>query len=277
MRAALITSGPSVSLATMQSWCPTASRRAIDTWVRDDRRRRRAGLSVLRWQRAGRVWAMDISEAPQPIDGVYRYVLHVRDLASGCHLAALPIAQPTADIVCARLQALVRRWGAPLVLKLDHGAAVVSRDLQVWARATGIRLLYSPPRCPRYNGAIEASIGAITTRTHHVAAAAGHPETWSCQDVEHARTWANAVARRPSAPSAHAIWTRRSRIARTERRRFLQACTRALRRRSRHQTARVQHRLAIVDTLRRLKYVSITRRADLVHGSKTKTRQELRA
>jgi hypothetical protein len=39
----------------------------------------------------------------------------------------------------------------------------------------------------------------------------------------------------------------------------------------------VQQRVAIVDTLRRLGYVSITRRADLVHSLKSKKRQELRA
>jgi hypothetical protein len=130
MRAALIVHGPSMSVATVQAWCPRASRRAIDTWLRLERRRQRARLHVVRWHRAGRVWAMDISEAPQPIDGVYRYLLHVRDLASHCYLAALPIAQPTAAIVGALLQALVSRWGAPLVLKVDNGSAFISLALQ---------------------------------------------------------------------------------------------------------------------------------------------------
>lgn len=272
MRAALIMHGPAASVAAVQAWCPTASRRAIAAWMRGERRHRRAQLHVVRWQRPGRVWAMDFSEAPQPIDGVYRYLLHVRDLASHCHLAALPIPQPTAAVVGDLLQALVRRWRPPLVLKVDNGSAFISQALQSWAGATGIRLLYSPPRWPRYNGAIEASIGSITMRAFHVAAAAGHPDAWSSDDVEYARTWANTIVRRPSGDSAYACWTRRSQITRVERRRFLRSCAQALRR-SRYSTARVQHRLAIVDTLRRLKYVSITRRADLVHKLKTKTRQ----
>ena len=55
-------------------------------------------------------------------------------------------------------------------------------------------LLYSPPACPRYNGSIEASIGALTTCAHHAAAAAGHPEYWTCADVEAARLDANTHA-----------------------------------------------------------------------------------
>ena len=61
-----------------------------------------------------------------------------------------------------------------------------------------------------------------------------------------------------------------------ERRRFTRLC--ATRRPYRiDQPPRVQQRIAIVDTLRRLGYVSITRRADLVHSLKTKKRQTLRA
>ncbi len=45
----------------------------------------------LTWSRPGRVWAIDHSEAPGPIDGVYPAILAVRDLGSGCQLAWLPV------------------------------------------------------------------------------------------------------------------------------------------------------------------------------------------
>jgi transposase InsO family protein len=275
MRTALIVHGPAASVATLQSWCPTASRRAIDRWLHADRQRRRAGLQLVRWHRPGRVWAMDFSEAPQPIEGAYRYVLHVRDLASQYHLAALPVARPTASAVCDLLRALCAITDAPLVLKVDNGAAFVSRELRDWARRCGTQLLYSPPCCPRYNGAIEASIASITTRAHHAAAAADHPESWTCDDVEAARASANAVVRRPSGRTAETSWRTASRITAVERRRFAGIYAASMRRRI-DQPPRVQQRIAIVDTLRQLGYVSITRRVDLVQSLKSQKRQRLR-
>jgi hypothetical protein len=207
---------------------------------------------------------MDFSEAPQPIDGAYRYLLHVRDLATQYHLAALPVPDTSAATACQLLRALCAHRPAPIVLKVDNGAAFISAELRAWAAAAGTQLLYSPPRCPRYNGAIEASIAAITTRAHHVAAAAGHPEVWTCDDLAHARAWANAVGRR-SGRSAATAWRRASRITSVERRRFMRAYAATLRRSPSDRPARLHHRIAIVDTLRRLNYVSITRRAHLVH------------
>lgn len=252
MHLALALHGPLVGLATLQAWCPSASRRAIAAWRQDRRRRDRARLHVVHWTRAGRVWAADFSDAPQPIDGEYRCLLHVRDLASQQVLAALPVPRPTAGAVCDLLRALCATHPAPLVLKVDNGAAFGSHDLRAWATAVGTLVLYSPPRCPRYNGSMEAGIGALTTRAHHAAAAAGHPEYWTCADVEAARIQANAHA-----PA------RATRITAAERRRF-QAHYLAAAGRSTTIT-RAQQRTAIADTLQRLGYVSITRRAHLVH------------
>lgn len=276
MRTALIIHGATASVATLHRWCPTASRRAIARWLHQDRHRRRHHLHLVRWTRPGRVWAMDFSVAPHRIDGQYRYLLHVRDLASHYHLAVLPVIRPTAAAVIGLLRAICANVEAPLVLKVDNGAAFVSGPVVDWAAAMGTQLLHSPPCCPRYNGAIEASIGAIATRAHHAAVANGHPGMWACEDVELARRSANAIVRRPSGRTAEASWRRASRITADERRRFARGCLATMRRRI-DQPPRVQRRIAIVDTLRRLGYVSITRRADLVHSLKTKTRQELRA
>jgi len=265
MRAALIVHGPTVSVATLQAWCPTASRRAIAAWIRADRRRQRAGLHIVQWHRPGRVWAMDFSEAPQPIDGAYRYLLHVRDLASQYQLAALPVSDTSAATACGLLCALCVDRAAPIVLKVDNGSAFISAQLRAWAAAAGTHLLYSPPQCPRYNGAIEASIASITTRAHHVAAAAGRPAWWTCQDLECARGWANGLIRGPSRQSATASWIHAVPITVAERQRFMRTYAATLRRSTGPSTSRVQRRVAIVDTLRRLNYVSITRRADLVH------------
>ena len=264
MRAAVITSGPLPSVATLHAWCPSASRRAIAAWCTATRRRQRRRLHVVRWYHPGRVWAMDFSAAPQRIDGIYRAILHVRDLASGYHLAALPVLDLTSGTVCGLLRALTTTRDAPLVLKVDNGSAFRSAEVQAWATAMGTRILYSPPRYPRYNGAIEASIAAITVRTHHAAVLAGHPDVWSCSDLESARQSANVARLRLHGPSRAQRWQRARCITRAERCRFADACAVALHRLT-HFPARVRTRVAIVDTLQSLGYVSMTRRVDLVH------------
>ena len=198
------------------------------------------------------------------IEGQYRALLHVRDLASHCHLAALPVPRLSTPAACGLLRALGAHADPPLVLKVDNGSAFRSHALRAWAAAVGTQLLYSPPRTPRYNGAIEGSIGALTTRAHHAAVLAGHPDTWTCADVEAARLAANTVPTRPARTTALDRWQHATPITRAERRRFANACDAATRTLSTTNRA-VQQRTAIVDTLQRLGYVSITRRANLVH------------
>ena len=55
--------------------------------------------------------------------------------------------------------------------------------------------LFSPPYWPRYNGAVEAGIGALKERTERWASRAGHPGQWTWDDVTAARLEANATAR----------------------------------------------------------------------------------
>lgn len=268
--------GP-LTTAALQRWCPTASRRSLQTWLRDYRAAQRRRLAVVTWTRAARVWAMDVSEPPRPIDGCYRYLVHVRDLASHYHLAALPVRAATAHAICDVLRALCARARAPLVLKVDNGSPCVSRELITWAAHAGTALLYSPPALPRYNGSIEASIGSLTTRSHELAAADGHPGAWTTDDVERARTTANAIGH-PNGTTPVARWHGAAPITAAERRRFQARYVRELdaaRRRHAHIT-RTQRRLALVHTLDVLGYVTITRRADLVHGFTQKKRQRLR-
>ena len=276
MRIAMQLDGPHVAIATLQVWCPTASRRAIATWRRHEWQRQRRRARVVQWHTPGRVWAMDFSDAPQRIDGQYPALLHVRDLASHCHLAALPVPCRSRDVACGLVRALCATADAPLVLKVDNGSAFRSRDFRAWAHTAGTTLLYSPPRTPRYNGAIEGSIGALTTRAHHAAVADGHPDYWTCADVEAARRAANTVTTRSAHPTALDRWQHATAITRTERRHFAAACDAAARTITTPNRA-VQHRIAIVDTLQQLGYVSITRRANLVHQLNSKPRQELRA
>jgi transposase InsO family protein len=270
MRAAMLLHTGAVAVDTLRSWCPHASRRAVAAWLRDYRRAQRQRLCRVMWREAGRVWAVDLSATLHPIDGCYRWLLHVRDLASGYQLATLPVRRGTSRIASDLLRGLSTDTDAPLVLKVDNGSAFVGRDVTDWARRTGVLVLYSPPVCPRFNGSIEASIHAIGIRAHEVAAAAGHPEYWTADDLETARTLGNIAERGPgpARTSAAARFRAATSITAHERARFHRHYDRALRSTritNRVQATRAQSRVALVRTLIELGYVSIKREGELVH------------
>jgi transposase InsO family protein len=173
---------------------------------------------VLHWQQPGSVWAMDFSEAPLPIDGVYPYLLAVRDLASGMQLLWEPVATMTADVTMAALTMLFTVHGAPVVLKSDNGSAFRAAATKSLLQGWGVVPLFSPPGCPAYNGACEASIGSLKKRTAYQAEHAGRPGRWTSNDVATARQQANEVARPWGAhgPRPAQVWESRQPISRSE-------------------------------------------------------------
>jgi transposase InsO family protein len=142
--------------------------------------------------------------------------LAVRDLASGRQLLWRPVEAATAEIARDALIALFAEHGAPLVLKSDNGGPFGCPAVRDLLHGHGVESLFSPPRWPRYNGAIEAGIGAMQARTDGCAARAGHAESWTIDDVALARAEANALAR-PFGPSPADVWAGRSPILPAER------------------------------------------------------------
>jgi transposase InsO family protein len=96
---------------------------------------------VLHWHRPGAVWAMDHTEPPCAVDGRWRHILAVRDLASRMQLGWIPVTSEDAHEACQALEGLFRRYGPPLVLKSDNGSAFISDDtrklLMRWDVAPG--------------------------------------------------------------------------------------------------------------------------------------------
>lgn len=85
-------------------------------------------------------------------------------------------------------------------------------------------LLYSPPRTPRYNGAIEAAIGALKLRLDLVRQRAGRaPGTLLADDLAAAIAHGNELCRPhgPSAPTPAAAWSARVPVSAAERAVFL--------------------------------------------------------
>lgn len=270
--------GKDLAVATLESVFPGVPRAALvdlaQRYRRLVNRRVRALLHVLRWNRAGTVWAIDFTDPPgRTMERIYTTILLVRDLASGEILTSIPLPGPSAPITVAILDSLVRWFGAPLVIKMDHGSAFISEEVREWAERHGVRILYSPVRMPSYNGGIEAGGGSVKTRAWHHAARHGRPTEWTLDDVEAGRLETNALGRPHgrNGPTPDDLWREREPIPKNERDLFAATCRRldiaARRERGialdatlpRHEQAHVD-RIVLVRALLELGYLSIRRR-----------------
>ena len=215
--------GPGIGLLPLRAAFPTMTRAELEDLHRRYRRvwlrQHRLPLHVLNWTTPGAVWAMDFAEAPHVIDGVGEYLLAVRDLASGQQLLWHPLREATAAAAAAGLAGLLAVLGAPLVVKSDNGSPFGAPAVATLLHNFGILSLFSPPRTPGYNGAIEAGIGSLKARTAAHAARHGRPGCWTWDDVAAARLEANATARPRglNGPTPDEAWEARASIPRSDR------------------------------------------------------------
>jgi transposase InsO family protein len=207
--------GPHVGLPTLRNLMPDMPRNELVELQRRYRnayRRKNSKLiHALKWKHPGAVWAMDHSQPPTRIDGVYSRLLVVRDLASGQQLLALPCTGEDQQTVQQALEALFRWYGRPLVLKSDNGTGFKANELKDFLDRQKVLQLFSPRGTPRYNGACEAGIGSLKTRAHFESCRNERPGEWSCDDIEAARCQANDTAR-PGGwqqPTPSELWKRR--------------------------------------------------------------------
>jgi len=218
--------GPATSVATLSDCFPWMPRVELEDLVKRYRRvwrkRYHQAPCSLHWTLPGAVWAMDFHELTKSIDGIYPYLLAVRDLASHQQLLWLPVFDMTAVTVIDSLWRLFHTHGVPLVMKADNGSAFIADATQDFLLSLGVNLLFSPPRTPWYNGSIEAGIGSLKTRTERHAGRAGHPGYWTTDDVAAAQSEANATARPQgeTGPTPNELWQTRRSITPEERRFF---------------------------------------------------------
>jgi transposase InsO family protein len=223
--------GPTIGVPTLRDCFPHLPRAELTDLLKRYRRVWRSRyyqlLHVLHWQRCGAVWAMDFAQPPKPIDGNYPYLLGVRDLASGQQLLWLPIAHANTDEAILALAPLFVIHAPPLVLKTDNGSPFCAEAMLNYLLRFDVLPLFSPPYWPRYNGAVEAGIGSLKTRTEDQAKRHGRPACWTCDDVEAARLEANATARPkgPEGPTPDQLWDARVLLNAEERTLFADALT----------------------------------------------------
>ena len=133
--------GPGVSAAAVQATFPDLARREAEN-LRDRFRRlwrldHQRAIHVLHWHHPGAVWAMDHTGPLPAIDGRWPYILAVRDLASGCQLAWLPVLDETAETTISALQWLFLEHGPPLVLKSDNGSGFIAEAMRRFSGSLG--------------------------------------------------------------------------------------------------------------------------------------------
>jgi putative transposase len=218
--------GPEISeLALMEIFPEVAraelrelKRRYREVW----RRKNVKYVYALRWANPGSVWAMDFTTPRLPVDGIFPKVLAVRDLASARQLELLPAESEDAETACGLLEALIKAYGPPLVIKVDNGAAFQSQAFRELCQRYGILILYSPPYTPSYNGAVETGMGTLKTNAHHASVRNDRPGEWTCDDVEAARCRGNAYGRPHGAagPTPDQAWASRMEITEEDRDHF---------------------------------------------------------
>jgi transposase InsO family protein len=224
--------GPATGVPTLRACFPTMPRAELEDIVRRYRhvwrKRNQQALHVLHWQVPGAVWAMDFSQATYRVEGKDRYLLAVRDLASGQQLLWWPVPAINTEEALAALAFLFAEHGAPLVLKTDNGSPFCAADTLQFLHAADVIPLFSPPRMPRYNGAVEAGIGSLKTRTDQHASHHGRVGHWTLDDLSAAQAQANTEARPqgPTGPSPETMWTTRRRLTAEERMLFRAAVER---------------------------------------------------
>jgi len=218
--------GPAIGVPALQALfheVPTVILEDLLTRYRRVWRRRYQNKGFrLTWHVGGAVWAMDFSEAPYLIDGVCQYLFAVRDLASHYQIAWIPVPDLRAETVLPLLAQLFEEHGTPLVLKSDNGSAFIAELLTDFLAAEQVSQLFSPPRRPQYNGALERSNGVLKTYTGLHAIRDGHPFRWTSDDLEHARQLANTISRPwgRHGPTPEETWQVRERITAEQRGEF---------------------------------------------------------
>jgi hypothetical protein len=189
--------GPGIGVPTLHYFFGSCARRELDDLVRRYREAhydgKRVSVHALTWHHAGAVWAMDYLAPPNVIEGRYRAILAVRDLASGKLLAAWPTESDDAATTVSVLRGLFVEHGPPLAIKPDNGKHFVAGEVSALLAEHRVAHLRSPFCMPSYNGAIEAGGGNFKIRTHHEAARHDRPGEWTLDDVEAARLRGNEL------------------------------------------------------------------------------------
>jgi hypothetical protein len=193
--------------------CVAARRRHL-------RRVKRNAYQRIEWTAPNVAWSLDGSETLADGHRVKLRFVAFQDLASRYRFEPLFALALSGGEIAGHLDQLFHRHGAPLFLKRDNGSNLNGSEVNDVLAAHGVIPLNSPAYYPRYNGAMENSIGQYKK---HLLPCLTTPPSW---DLDTLRPLGRAMVvelnarRRPSlagqTPAAvfHAggpAWTQRFR------------------------------------------------------------------
>jgi hypothetical protein len=195
----------------------------LSRYRRVQKRKRQRRQSRLHWLRPGTVWAADFKERREPIEGRYGWILAVKDLASRCQLAWLPVEEGNARAVQATYARLFEEHGPPLVLKSDNGGPFRDEGTKQLLVECDVVPLFNPRRRPAYNGGVERANGQLAGYQEAVADFHGRAGLPTCADAEEARRIANDLSHPGgwTGPTAAQLWEHRPSIDSAQRASFL--------------------------------------------------------
>jgi len=220
--------GPATPLAAVRRAFPDVRRADLaelhTRFRRIHRRLRERYRSRLVWKVPGTVWAADFKERREPIEGVYRYLLSVKDLGSRCQLLWEPLPAADADAVGILYERLFQQYGPPLVMKADNGSQFKADETKDLLALHNVVPLYSPARHPQYNGGVERANGQLASYQEAMAEFNNRPAGPTCEDARAALRLANELARPDGwqGPTAAELWAARPPIREEQRRAFIE-------------------------------------------------------
>ncbi len=142
----------------------------------------------MQWHLPGAVWAIDGTWLDRCVIDMGRRALVVVELNSKKTMCLEAVRGERGTAVVACLERLIDRHGAPLVLKADNGSAFICAALAALCERSGIVLLHSPVRRPRFNGCCEVSGRWAKHRAAAAALRRGSPDQLCQADLDAAVT-----------------------------------------------------------------------------------------
>ena len=198
-------------------------RELLSRYRRLQRREAQRYQSRLEWRQPGTVWAADFKERREPIEGRYRWILSIKDLASRCQLVWQPLVDASAEGVRATYARLFAEQGPPLVLKSDNGGPFRAEEVKQLLAEYDVVPLFNPVRHPQYNGGVERANGQLAGYQEALAEFHGRPGSPTCEDADSARRLANELALPDGwqGLTAGELWEQREPISPDQRSAFL--------------------------------------------------------
>jgi hypothetical protein len=147
---------------------------------RELRRVQRRSYRRIEWTMPNVAWSLDGSETMADEQQLKLRFVAFQDLASRYRLEPFFALSLPGGEIAAHLDHLLREHGAPLFLKRDNGSNLNCSEVNDVLAAHGVIPLNSPAYYPRYNGAMENSIGQFKK---HLLPCLAAPATWDLTAV----------------------------------------------------------------------------------------------